>query len=374
MAEMKIVMALFKYFPYGGLELDFIRIALKLAGRGHKVICCAGSWEGDVPESVEYHPIPLRAWTNHARASEFERKLHAYLETERPDRFVAFNRMGGADLYFAADNCLLPAWRKKHSDIMLRYLPRYRTFLRQEKAVFAPDARTKILYIVEKQKEEYIAAYGTEPDRFFYVPPGMNEACRRPENALAVRTEERARLAVAPDELLFITVASQFRVKGADRAIRAMAHLPESVRGKCRFLLCGDEKIKPFRELAAACGIERNLIHLGAHQDIPRLLQAADLMVHPARLEAAGSVLIEAIAAGLPVICSGLCGFSNFVRDAGGIVLPEPFRDEDLLQELTRLTVNPAQLAQMKEAAIQYGAAADFYRRADAAADIIERG
>ena len=358
MAEMKIVMALFKYFPYGGLQLDFIRIALKLAARGHKVICCAGSWEGDVPESVEYHPIPRRAWSNHARASEFERKLHAYLETERPDRFVAFNRMGGADLYFAADNCLLPAWRKKHSDIVLKYLPRYRTFLRQEKAVFAPDARTKILYIVEKQKEEYIAAYGTAPDRFFYVPPGMNEACRRPENALAVRAEERARLAVAPDELLFITVASQFRVKGADRAIRAMAHLPESVRGKCRLLLCGDEKIKPFRELAAACGIERNLIHLGAHQDIPRLLQAADLMVHPARLEAAGSVLIEAIAAGLPVICSGLCGFSNFVGEAGGIVLPEPFRDEDLLQALTRLALNPAQLAQMKEAAIQYGAAA----------------
>lgn len=371
---MKIVMALFKFFPYGGLQLDFIRIALKLAARGHKVVCCAGSWEGDVPEALEYHPVPLRAWTNHGRACEFERKLHAYLETARPDRFVAFNRMGGADLYFAADNCLLPAWRKKHSAPVLRFLPRYRTFLRQEKAVFAPGVRTKILYIVEKQKEEYIAAYGTEPERFFYVPPGMNESCRRPENALAVRAEERAGLAVAPDELLFITVASQFHVKGADRTIRAMAHLPESVRDKCRLLLCGDEKIKPFRELAAACGIERNLIHLGAHQDIPRLLQAADLMVHPARLEAAGSVLIEAIAAGLPVVCSGLCGFSNFVRDSGGIVLPEPYQDADLLDALTRLALNPEQLAQMKEAAIQYGAAADFYRRADAAADIIERG
>jgi len=369
---MKIVLAIFKFFPFGGLQLDFIRLASKLASRGHQIICCAGSWEGSAPEGIAVKVIPLHSRTNHGRAKEFERKFQAYLAAEKPDRSIVFNRMAGGDFYFAADNCFLPVWQKKHSPFVLKILPRYRTFLAQERAVFERGGKTKIFYIVEKQKEEYTAAYGTEADRFFYLPPGMNDSCRMPENALAIRAQKRAELGIQPDEVLFLLVAAQFQLKGADRVIRAMAHLPEHVRSFCRLLLCGDSKSKPQLELAKECGIASQVIFRGPSKDIPAILQAADLMVHPARLEAAGTVLSEAIAAGLPVVCSGLCGFSNFVHDAGGIVLPEPYRDEDLLQTLTALTMEPVKLAEMKRTTIRYAQTADFYRRADVAAEIIE--
>lgn len=328
---MKIVLAIFKYFPYGGLQLDFIRIARKLTERGHRVICCTGSWTGDVPDGMELHTIRLRSWSNHGRAAEFERKFRQFIETEKPDRTVVFNRMSGGDFYFAADNCLLPLWQKKHSEFVLHFFPRYRIFARQERAVFDLSSRTKILYIVESQKREYQQTYATPEARFIYLPPGMNTACRRPENALAIRKAERERLGLKPDEILFIMIAAQFQIKGADRVIRAMAHLPERVRNTCKLLLCGDRKKADFKELAKECGVADQVIVLGPSDNVPALLQAADLMVHPARIEATGTVLTEAIIAGLPAICSGLCGFSDFVRDAGGIVLAEPYRDEDLL-------------------------------------------
>lgn len=370
---MKIVLALFQFFPRGGLQLDFLRIALELLKRGHRVLCCTGAWQGTVPEGLELHLLPVRRLTNHGKAAALANAIRAFAEREHPDRFVVFNRIGGADFYFAADNCLLPAFRQKHSAFVLKYFPRYRTYLRLEKEVFSPDSKTKILYLVERQKREFQVCYSTPDERFLLLPPGMNEKCRRPENAREIRTERRRELGAVPDEILLLLVASQFYVKGADRVIRALSKLPEKLRSSCRLLLCGDTKIGKFRRLAASCGVKDLLIHLPARQNIPELMLAADLMVHPARSEAAGSVLTEAIAAGLPTICSGECGFAPFVAEAGGVVLSEPYQEKSLVRELTRLVENPDELAGMKESFIRYATTADFYRRAEVAADAIER-
>ena len=363
---MKIATALFKYFPYGGLQLDFRRIVQELIARGHTVICFTGSWEGDPIEGLDLRIIPLKSISNHARAAEFEKKVHAQLNDLSVDRFVAFNRMGGADLYFAADNCLLPAWQKKHSSFILNLLPRYRTFLRQERAVFGPESRTKILYLVESQKQEYQTCYGTDDKRFLPLPPGMNPDCVRKKNAPEIRKRKRTELGVKDDEILLILVAAQFMVKGADRVIRTLKELPEN----CRLLLCGDEKADSLYDLAKSLKInEKRIIHLGKHQNIPELLCAADLMVHPARLEAAGSVLIEGIASGVPVICSGICGFAPYVKESSGIVLKKEFDQEELTAGVKAAL---SDLSAMTEQVREYGKTVDFCKRASVAADYIE--
>ncbi len=371
---MKILTAIFRFFPHGGLQSDFLRIVTELFARGHQVICCTGSWTGTVPPGLNVRTIPLSSWTNHGKALEFEQKIHSVLNAEKPDRFVVFNRMGGADFYFAADNCLLPVWRKKHSPFVLRWLPRYKTFLAQEKAVFCPESKTKILYIVEKQKEEYQAEYGTVPERFLYLPPGINPACKHSDASFAIREEERRKLGLLPENRLLLLVAAQFQVKGADRAIRALAALPDTIRSNCRLLLCGDTKNAKFRQLAESCGVADLILWKGPTPEVPRLLQAADLMVHPARLEAAGAVLTEAVAAGLPAICSGLCGFSCFVAQSGGIVLPEPFDQKDLSDALAKVLGDLRILPEMKKNCLKYSETADFYHRAEVAADWIEQG
>ena len=105
--------------------------------------------------------------------------------------------------------------------------------------------------------------------------------------------------------------------------------------------------------------------------DVPDLLLAADLVIHPARNESAGSVLIEALAAGVPVLCSGNCGFADHVRESGGIVLHKPFRQRLLNRTLLRALATPEKIDDMKRNAIGYGQGGDFYRRAEVACDII---
>ena len=111
----------------------------------------------------------------------------------------------------------------------------------------------------------------------------------------------------------------------------------------------------------------------GARKDVPELLLAADLMVHPAREEATGTVLVEALAMGLPVACSGACGFASFVRESGNIVLPEPFSPQDLSAALITLLADPSTLRKMRKRTMAYSKTVDFYSRAAAALDILER-
>ena len=231
----------------------------------------------------------------------------------------------------------------------------------------------KIFYITPKQKADYQKFYGTEEERFFYLPPGLNDACFRSADAEERRQKKREEYSLSDDGLLLLLVGSFFEGKGADRLLAAAASLPESLRKKCRIAIVGNMPRKPCQKLCRRLGIpESALIMPGAASDVPDWLLAADLMVHPARKEATGTVIVEALAAGLPVIASSECGFANFAAESGGHALKLPFDQLELNSVLEKF-LQPEKLKQLKEKAIAYGAQADFHRRASAAADLLEQ-
>ncbi|EGM9807424.1 glycosyltransferase family 4 protein, partial [Salmonella enterica subsp. enterica serovar Enteritidis] len=50
---MRVAFCLYKYFPFGGLQRDFMRIAQTVAARGHQVRVYTQSWEGECPDNFE---------------------------------------------------------------------------------------------------------------------------------------------------------------------------------------------------------------------------------------------------------------------------------------------------------------------------------
>ena len=372
---MNIVFGIFKYFPHGGLQRDMMRIAEELLRRGDNVTVFCHLWDDDapLPPGLTVKTLPAAGWSNHARAESFIRRLHGELESFPHDVFVAFNRIPGADFYFAADNPFYSTAIRNVGKLGALLLPRYRTFIAEERGVFAPEAKTVIMHLTPRQKEEYIAIYRTPRERFRLLPPGIPPDRKRPpgDEAEARREAKRRELGVAEDEKLLLQVGSGFRTKGVDRAIAAFAALPGDFRDHLRLVVAGRGREKPLLRLAHRLGVDDRVRLLGARDDIPDLLLAADLLVHPARNEATGTVLIEALAAGLPVLCSGNCGFADYVRESGGTVLPVPFSQRAFNKALRRVFLTPETLADLKQNAIGYGQGADFYRRAEAASDII---
>ncbi len=65
---------------------------------------------------------------------------------------------------------------------------------------------------------------------------------------------------------------------------------------------------------------------LKGRSDIPRFLLGADLLIHPAYNENTGTVLLEALVSGLPVLVTEVCGYAHYIAEAdAGRVLPAPF-------------------------------------------------
>ena len=72
---------------------------------------------------------------------------------------------------------------------------------------------------------------------------------------------------------------------------------------------------------------------IGVRSDVPALLDAADLMVHPARFEGMPLVLLEAMAKGLPIIASSVSGIPEALANAG-VLLPSPITCPDFQYQL----------------------------------------
>ena len=370
---MRFAFASFKYFPYGGLEKDMLRMAECAALRGHETVILTGAWLDDKTPDIpglKIQNVPVSGSSNHARAASFCRNIKAILEKEKFDCVIAFNRIPGCDFYFAADNCYAAEMPKKHNPWILKLLPRYRTYLALEEQVAGKDSDTVILYIADRQKHDYQRCYNVPDERLIQLPPGMNPACRRRENAPDIRVSKRRELGVEDDEFMMLLAGSNFRQKGGDRAITALAGLPENIRKKCKLFFAGADKPDFCRKLAEKLNVSGNINFIGARKDIPELLTACDVLLLPARNEATGTVIVEAISSGTPVISSSECGFANYAAQSGGIVLPEEWRDQAFTEALERIFTHRNEYLQH---AIEYSKTVDFTRRADCAIDIMEK-
>jgi len=76
---MRLAFALYKYFPYGGLARDFVRVAKLCLAKGHRVDVYVMDWQGEIPNGVNVHLIKIKGWTNHARVASFHRQLASTL-------------------------------------------------------------------------------------------------------------------------------------------------------------------------------------------------------------------------------------------------------------------------------------------------------
>lgn len=241
------------------------------------------------------------------------------------DRIVGFNRMPGLDVYFAADPCYAERmsrepWYKKLSG-------RYRFFSAMEQAVFGAQARTQILLLNQHDQAVFQRWYGTDQTRFHLIPPNI------PLHRFADLTDQDYRAYVRKtfdlpeDAVVLLTVGSAFLRKGVDRAIDALSSLPDTLKQRCWLLAVGEfESSSNMRAYAAERGVAERCIEAGGRPDIPALMLGCDLLIHAARSELAGIVIIEAMTAGLPQLVSGVCGYAGYVAAAqAGEVLPEPF-------------------------------------------------
>jgi len=106
--------------------------------------------------------------------------------------------------------------------------------------------------------------------------------------------------------------------KGVDTLIRAMAVAQTRVPGLQLTIVGGGPDQPVIESLARQLGVTTVFAGRVSDADLPRFYQAADVMCSPAKGdESFGLVLLEAMAAGCPIVASNISGYAEFVGPAG---------------------------------------------------------
>lgn len=174
-----------------------------------------------------------------------------------------------------------------------------------------------------------------------------NDEVRVVHNGIPFREGDRSSLRneldISANELLIVAVGNLYPVKGHAVLLRALGQLQRSgtiARAPWRLAIAGrGEEEQKLRVLAAEQGIADRVTLLGFRKDVPDVLAAADVFVMPSLSEGLPLALVEAMAAGLPVVVSDVGGVPEVaVAGREAILVPpgDPARLADGLGTLLR--------------------------------------
>ena len=368
---MRLAFCLYRYFPYGGLQRDFIRIARECIKRGHIVDVYAMRWEAEIEPGLAIRTFNVKGLQNHTRRQDFVNQLEPYLLQNNYDLVVGFDKMPGLDVYYAADTCYQAKARAARS-WFYRLTGRYRHMAAYEQAVFNPEHHTKILLIANKQLAEFQQYYKTAAEQFYLLPPGIDRDRIAPRNAAQVREHLRKELAIPQNDFILLMIGSGFKTKGVDRTLLAYAALSHELKQRTHVLILGSDNPDKFLRQAKKLKISDKVSFLGGRNDVPRFLLAADVLLHPAYNENTGTVLLEAIVAGLPVLTTDVCGYAGHVQEANaGRVLSSPFKQQEFNQAVADMLLS-AEKDKWHQNGLAYAVHADIYSMPERAVNLIE--
>lgn len=171
----------------------------------------------------------------------------------------------------------------------------------------------------------------------------------RVPNGIAVARYAAARpveppLRRSPEDVVAIAVGGLRPEKNPARLLRLVAALPE--RPPVRLVMVGEGSERPALERLAAPLGDRVLL-LGARHDVPELLAASDLFLLGSDTEQMPLALLEAMAAGLPVVATAVGDVREMVAVANRPFVLPPADERGLARALAMLAADPALRARL---------------------------
>jgi glycosyltransferase involved in cell wall biosynthesis len=152
-----------------------------------------------------------------------------------------------------------------------------------------------------------------------------------------------------PDAAFMLLFAGDLRIprKNLDTVLHALADTPAHIH----LAVAGGLKDSTYPALVDSLGLGQRVHFLGMIKDMAGLMRSVDTFVFPSRYEAMSLVLLEALAAGLPVVTAQTAGGAEIIDADCGLVVDDPDDRHAIAHAITRLAEDPALAAAMGVAA-----------------------
>ena len=188
-----------------------------------------------------------------------------------------------------------------------------------------------------------LRAGGVSETRIRRIPSGVDTACFvfRPETRASLRTQLFQQYGIGVTDSLIVSTGALVERKDARSLIQAVHHLHRNGL-QPHTLICGEGPLRASLEAEVeALGLASYIHFIGFCSDVPAYLAAADVFVHVPVWEGLGVAVIEALAAGLPVIASQVGGIPELITDQSTGLLIRPQDPIALADALRRLIHTP---------------------------------
>ena len=211
----------------------------------------------------------------------------------------------------------------------------------QDAAIVEPD---RVLVVSEPWRRRLLDEYGVEAA---VVPNGVRAERFAAPEAAARREELRARIG-AGDRHLHLTVGGIEPRKGSRYLIEALGMLKARPGRLPMLAVVGGHSFQDYRGyrdevlgclggLGLSLGDDVVMVGTVADEELPGWFHAADSFVFPSVNEGWGLVILEALAAGLPVVASDIEVFQEFLTDGEDAVLTAAADPASLAQGMARV-------------------------------------
>jgi glycosyltransferase involved in cell wall biosynthesis len=343
------VLVLCEYASLNGGERSLLTMLEHgLCDRSRVVVACPS--EGSLAQSlhvlgIRHEPLALHTpQGNRLELAECRRRLGRLLDAIRPElvhaNSLATSRLSGP----------LTAERQLPS------LGHLRDILRINPRIVADLNCHRRLIAVSEATRQWYEDLGVQSPRMHVVHNGVDSHRFRPRPATGYLHRD---LKLPPGTMLIGTIGQVGMRKGLDTLLRAARRVIQRLSNVC-FVIVGQrysqkqeavEYEANLHVMASQPPLTGRVCFLGLRQDISELLNELTLLVHPARQEPLGRVLLEAAAASVPVIATAVGGTPEIFADGNSAVLVPSNDETALAAAMDRLLSDPAARRQLAQAA-----------------------
>jgi UDP-glucose:(heptosyl)LPS alpha-1,3-glucosyltransferase len=329
----------------GGAERYLVDLCRRMLDEGYEVHVYAEHHDEEDPR-IYFHPMKTIPFPKSLRLLSFA--IRATREMEN----------GNYDITFGVGNTLKADILQPHGGVhwawfwrslrtfnnpvlwTLRFLGRILSTKQWvngwiEDAPYRNGSFRKIVAISDMVKQDIMRWYQIPEERITVVYNGVDIEHFHPRNR-RYREEIRKRHGIGRDDLVMLFVSNNFRMKGLDFLMKALAKIKKEDHPPFKLIVLGRDHQDSYLRLAKGIGISGEVVFGGSTNEPEKYYGASDLLVHPTFYDACSLTVLEALASGLPVITTYFNGASGIMTQGQeGFIISDPRDAQSLMKKLS---------------------------------------
>ncbi len=242
-------------------------------------------------------------------------------------------------------------WRLAMRWLKVATSPRLLAYLWLEARRFAPQPGRQHVVTSQSLRNIVVQAHPEAIPCLTILTPGVLQIHEINDG---VRTGARQKLGLPDKGFLILFVANDFRKKGLETLLKAVAMLPADTT---LAVVGNPAHVNSFAGSVEALGLNDRVVFLGQLSLVDIAYQAADCLAHPTLEDTFAMVVLEAMSWGLPVVVSGpkYCGISELLNDGHNAqVLGDPQNVQELSSQLSNLRGDRSLRHSLGESALEF--------------------